>query len=175
MSEADDILAAMSEPALPTPAWNGQSGDPHQVLEKDLRGLMHQLADVRLDLEQASKRHDNDIQEILLAVLDVGDAFDRVFHDVKAKEDQVTPRMKKWLDNFRTVRRKLDSVLTDRGVKQIQSLDVQFDPLWHQVVDTVAAPTKSEGSIAEEVKAGYLWNRAILRKAEVVVVRNEAN
>ena len=173
MSKTEDMIAEIAESALPTPAWNGHPGDPAQVLEGDLRSLMHRLADAQMDLEESNKRGKKEIQEIFLAILEVGDAFDRVLQNIRAKEDQVTPQMKKWLDNFGSVRRKLQTLLADRGVRPLQSLDRQFDPQWHRIVETIADPAQPDGSIAEEVTAGYLWSATLLRRAEVIIVRSD--
>lgn len=169
----DDFLTAITTTELPTPAWDGHAGDLQATLEQDLRVLLRNLAEARLELEEAGKRQEAEKREWLLAALDIGDAFDRVFQNVQTKQDQVTPQMKKWLGNFRTVRRSLDTLLADQGVNRIQSLDDQFDPQWHRIVDTVRDMAKAEGTIVEEINAGYLWNRTLLRKAEVVVVRND--
>ncbi len=135
--------------------------------------LLRSLAEARLELEEAGRRQEAEKREWLLAALDISDAFDRVFHNVHTKDDQITPQMKKWLGNFGTVRRKLETLLAERGVNRIQSLDDQFDPQWHRIVDTVRDMARADGTIIEEINAGYFWNRTLLRKAEVVVVRNE--
>ncbi|OGO07221.1 MAG: nucleotide exchange factor GrpE, partial [Chloroflexi bacterium RBG_13_60_13] len=88
------------------------------------------------------------------------------------KEDQVTPQMRIWIGNFRTVRRLLDKVLIEQGITKIESLDRQFDPSWHRAAEVVADPSRPEGTIVEETTTGYLWRGEVLRKAEVVVVGN---
>ena len=173
IEEDDDFLTAITASALPTPAWNGQTDQPRAALEQDLRVLLHSLAEARLEIEEASKRQEAEKREWLLSALDIGDAFDRVFQNVHAKEDQVTPQMKKWLGNFRTVRRRLETFLADQGVNRIQSLDDQFDPQWHRIVDSVCDIDKKDGTIVEVITAGFFFNIALLRKAEVIVVRNE--
>jgi|JI9StandDraft_1071089.scaffolds.fasta_scaffold166783_2 molecular chaperone GrpE len=171
--KGDDFLAPITAAELPTPAWDGQAGDLQATLEQDLRLLLRSLAEARLELEEAGRRQEAEKREWLLAALDISDAFDRVFHNVHTKDDQITPQMKKWLGNFGTVRRKLETLLAERGVNRIQSLDDQFDPQWHRIVDTVRDMARADGTIIEEINAGYFWNRTLLRKAEVVVVRNE--
>ncbi len=171
--KGDDFLAAITAAELPTPAWDGQAGDLQATLEQDLRLLLRSLAEARLELEETGRKHEAEKREWLLAALDISDAFDRVFHNVHTKEDQITPQMKKWLGNFGTVRRKLETLLAERGVNRIQSLDDQFDPQWHRIVDTVRDMARADGTIIEEINSGYFWNRTLLRKAEVVVVRNE--
>jgi molecular chaperone GrpE (heat shock protein) len=101
------------------------------------------------------------------------DAFDRVFRAVAAKPDAVTPQMNIWVGNFRAVRRLLERLLRDEGVARIETVAGEFDPRWHVVAETVVDPARASGAIVDEVKAGYVWRDAVLRKSEVIVVRNE--
>ncbi len=112
---------------------------------------------------------------MLIALLDVADSFDRVFRAVHAKEDQVTPQMKIWLGNFRSVRRLLEKLLTDAGVTPIENVAGRFDPAWHKAAEAIVDTERPEGMIVEELKKGYLWKGQLLRKAEVTVVRHEAD
>ena len=104
--------------------------------------------------------------------MEVLDAFERVFRHVHSKEDLVTPQMKICFGNFSTVRRLLERVLSEQDVTRIEIVDRTFDPQWHKVAEIVVDETKPEGTIVEELKKGFLWRNQILRKAEVVVVRN---
>lgn len=173
MSEVDSILAKFSEQPVTVRLWSATDEVSLQQVEDDLRNLMHEVADVRFDLEEGAKRNDVETREFLLVLIDIADAFDRVFANIAAKEDQLTPQMKKWIVNFRTVRKKLGSAMSDRHVAAYVSIDQQFDPEWHRVSDTVTDPARGDGQIVAESKPGYLWKESILRKAEVVVVRNE--
>jgi molecular chaperone GrpE len=80
--------------------------------------------------------------------------------------------MKIWIGNYSTVRRLLERFLSEQGITRIEILNQTFDPQWHKVADIVADSTKPDGTITEEVKKGYVWQNQVLRKAEVVVVRN---
>ena len=147
-----------------------QSLNPLLAIEQDVRSLMVELSKARSALRQNESQHMESTKVLFLELIEVLDAFERVFRSIAAKENQVTPQMKIWIGNFRTVRRLLDKPLADQGVVKIENLDQGFDPHWHRVAEVITDPTKSEGTIIDEVKAGYVWQGQVLRKAEVIVV-----
>ena len=67
-----------------------------------------------------------------------------------------------------TVRR-IDQVLLDRRVVAAQLLGRPFDPLLARVVGTAPDGSVAEGTVIEEVRAGFLWDDQVLRTAEVIV------
>lgn len=155
-------------------AWKSPEGVKSlSVLEDDLRLLMRQLAEARFAVEERDRQHRDSAKAVLLGVIEVVDAFERVFCSIQAKQDLVTPQMKIWVGNFRTVRRLLEKILAEQGVVKIENLDQGFDPHWHKVAEIVADSTKPEGTILGEVVCGYVWRKHLLRKAEVIVVRNQ--
>lgn len=142
------------------------------AVEQDVRRLMHDVAEARMSLDEARRAAEDRIEALLMRILEAQDAFDRVFEATHAKPEAVTPQMKIWLGNFRSVKRLLDVLLKEEGVRAVENLTGGFDPAWHKVADTVVDAALPEGTIVREVRRGYLRNQKILRKAEVVVVKN---
>ncbi|MDS4031401.1 MAG: nucleotide exchange factor GrpE [Candidatus Contendobacter sp.] len=163
----------IDETPIPLHAWSGQESDPLTNLESDIRRLLRERAEARFAVDEARKQNEETQRKFLLETLDILDAFDRVFRNIHQKEDQVTKQMKIWINNFRTVRRMLEKMLTEHGVTPILNLDGGFDPVWHRAIETVNDPAHPDGFIVEQARCGYLWNGATLRKAEVVIVRND--
>lgn len=163
----------MSERADAPPGWQGgHDGRWLEVLEADVRRLLREAGEARFQAQEAASQAVAEKRKLLLTLVDVVDAFERVFRAVAAKDDQVTPQMKIWLGNFRTVRRLVESALTAEGVVRMESLADGFDPQWHKVADLREDPARADGAILEVVQPGYLWKKELLRKAEVVVVKN---
>lgn len=163
----------ITEKPIPLYAWKPEDGgDRLRIIEQDTRNLMRQLAEAKLSLSEQERLHIDKTKRLLLAIVEITDAFERVFSSIHAKEDQINRQMKIWIGNFRSVRLLLDKLLTEQGVAKIENLDQGFDPLWHKVADVVIDSSKPHGTIVEEVEKGYLWQNQILRKAGVVVVRN---
>ncbi|MDZ4818640.1 MAG: nucleotide exchange factor GrpE [Planctomycetota bacterium] len=131
---------------------------------------MEDLSKARFSIRESETRHLESTKKLFLDLIEALDAFERVFRNISAKESQVTPQMKIWVGNFRTVRRLLDKPLAEQGVVRIENLDQGFDPHWHRVAEVISDPSKSEGAIIDELAAGYVWRGHVLRKAEVTVV-----
>lgn len=146
------------------------SEDPLSALDRDIRALMREAAEARFAAEEQRRAAAENEQRILLSLLNVDDAFDRVFRAVEAKQDQVTPQMKIWLGNFRSARRLLQKLIDEQGVKPIDTATGEFDPVWHVATETVADADRPPGTIIQVLRRGYVRDNQILRKAEVVVV-----
>jgi molecular chaperone GrpE (heat shock protein) len=46
-------------------------------------------------------------------------------------------------------------------------------PGYHYIVDVVERKDLEDETIVEELKKGYLWKNEVLRKAEVISVKNK--
>jgi molecular chaperone GrpE len=144
-----------------------------QELEEDLRRLMREAAAGKLAAAEQERRHAEESRKRLLSVVAVLDAFDRVFASVRDKEHEVTPQMKVWLGNFRTVRRLVERVLADEGVTRMEDTARGFDPACHVAAEVVEDPGRADGTVVDEIQPGYLWRGEVLRKAQLRVVRND--
>lgn len=169
-----DDPRSLPESPLPAPAWDGLGDTPPlEVLERDVRYLMNALAEARLDAEEARRAQGDEYDAHLRGLLEVLDAFDRVFLAIHRKQDQVDRQMKIWIGNFRSVKRLLEAALEDQGIQPMQDMTGSFDPRWHKAVDAAVDPSKPDGTILEVVRRGFVRNGALFRKAEVVVVNND--
>lgn len=163
----------VTEKPISLRAWSSQDSQSGlKVIEQDIRTLMRQVAEARFALAVKEKETSDKTRGLLLSVLEVNDAFDRVFQNIHTKPDMVTPQMKIWIGNFRAVRLLAEKLVREQGVVKIENLDAGFDPRWHKVAGVVADLTKPEGAILEEVQKGYMWQNQVLRKSEVIVVRH---
>ena len=75
------------------------------------------------------------------------------------------------LDGYGLVRGRLQKAIAAEGVQRIPSLDRLVDPHTMTVVDVVDDPSRTPGTVVEEVRPGYLWKGKVLRFAEVRAVR----
>lgn len=78
-----------------------------------------------------------------------------------------------WQEGLRMTLRRLDQVLLDRGVAPMRLVGLPFDPRRARVVATSADASAADGTVLEEVRAGFLWDDQVLRTADVVVSRND--
>jgi len=167
-------LLENDEPLLPASGWGEEPGwwERAGALRRDLVKCAREAAEAKFAAGEAEKAAHEHRRKELLALLEITDAFERVFRAIESKKDLVNRQMKKWIGNFRTVYRMLGALLAREGVARMENLAEGFDPHWHKAVETIADPSQPDGTIVEEVQAGYMWRSEVLRKAEVKVVRN---
>jgi molecular chaperone GrpE len=103
-------------------------------------------------------------RELLLALLDVMDDFDRALLHVSEAPDAVA-------DGLRLINRRLNLVLESNGVTPFESEGRQFDPTMHEAISVVESDEHESGTVYEEERRGYLWDGELLRPARVIVVR----
>lgn len=147
--------------------------DPFATLERDLCGLVADLARTRHTLDSERERHTREQSRLLGDLLEVLDALDRVFTSVATKPDAVTPQMKKWLRNFETSRRLFLSILESHGVHQLPTATGSFDPHWHKAAEVVTDSGLPPGAILREERPGYSRLGQVLRKAEVAIAADQ--
>jgi len=152
----------------PCSAWPPEhDGDRIAVVEEDIRALLRAVAGSRQQLRARELEHAEELRRLLLELLEVLDAFERVLAPLDGKPLDA-PRPGPPPKQVRAVQRLLASVLADHGVTAFQSLATTFDPHRHRAVDVADDPSGAVDAVVEERKRGYTWNGDLLRKAEVV-------
>lgn len=160
---------------VPAEAWKGREGQAwKETIAADIVAHLLEIAQSRAKQEDARQEQQAALVKRLLGILEVLDAFERVFANVEAKKDLCTPQMKIWVGNFRTVYRLLRRLLSEDGVVPVEQLYQGFDPKWHEVSEKVFDPDRPEGAIVKEIRRGYLRHGQILRRSLVVVTTREA-
>jgi|TARA_B100000809_G_scaffold245650_1_gene272819 molecular chaperone GrpE len=76
-----------------------------------------------------------------------------------------------WLEGFRLIERKLNSILEGEGLQRIEAEGLAFNPWEHEIVSYLDVPGRREGEILEVTRQGYKMNGKVLRPAQVVVVK----
>ncbi len=77
-----------------------------------------------------------------------------------------------WQAGLRMTVRRLDQALLDRRVVPMQLIGLPFDPRRARVVGTSAESAAADGTVIEEVRAGFLWDDQVLRTADVIVSKS---
>ena len=114
-----------------------------------------QLAD---EIERASGH-------IVQQLLPVVDDLELAFANVPV---EVTESSGAWLEGFRQIRKKLDTLLEDRGVVVIAK-EGPFDPMRHEAISNEPSEEVESGHIIQTLRAGYEHKGRVLRPALVRV------
>ncbi len=154
------------------------------------RGVFDMLqasqANVQQELDRArSAERDQADAALRPLLLDVVDLRDRLFAALKsaaaARPGWLGRLWRRpasgdaaWQEGLRMTLRRLDQVLLDRQVVPVQLVGLPFDPRRARVVATVADSSTADGTVLEEVRAGFLWDDQVLRTADVIVSKSAA-
>jgi molecular chaperone GrpE len=145
--------------------------------EAELEGLRAKLQEehdrhlrTRADFENYRRRAERDRdaaarrakRELLLALVDLADGFDRALVHIDESPDSVAA-------GLHGMQRRLTSLLEAEGVKSFESVGQSFDPTRHEATATVRDAGDAPGTVVDEAGRGYLWNDELLRPARVRV------
>lgn len=148
--------------------------NPGLHAEERLRAELQQEHDrylrTQADFENYKRRaeRDRDVavrqgkRELLRALVDLADGFDRALAFVDDSKDSVVV-------GLIGMQRSLNSLLDAEGVKSFESVGQRFDPTRHEAIATVRDFAGAAGTVVDEAGRGYLWNDELLRPARVRV------
>jgi len=106
----------------------------------------------------------NGKREVLLALLDVMDGFDRALLHVGEAPDAVA-------DGLRLIRQRFSDVLQSNGVRPFDSEGEPFDPTVHEAMTVIDSDGEESGTAYTEHRRGYFMNGELLRPARVAVLK----
>jgi molecular chaperone GrpE len=109
----------------------------------------------------------NAAQDTLSSLLPVIDDFDRAKQNA---EDENSDEALS--EGVLMVYNKLHTILSNHGLKAMESTDEMFDPELHMALTEIPAPTDDmKGKVIDTIDKGYYLNDKIIRHAKVVVGR----
>ena len=103
-------------------------------------------------------------REVLLALLDVMDDFDRALLHVGTAPNAIA-------DGLRLIRQRFSDVLLANGVTPFDSEGQPFDPTIHEAMTMIDSDDGESGTVYSEARRGYLMNGKLLRPALVAVLK----
>lgn len=104
-------------------------------------------------------------KDVVVSLLPVLDDFERA---VKATENAT--EVSAIRDGIVLVQTKLKGILSQKGLKEMESLNTTFDSDIHEAITKIPAPTDDlKGKVIDELEKGYTLNDKVIRFAKVVV------
>jgi molecular chaperone GrpE len=104
---------------------------------------------------------------LIAQLLPVLDDLQRAFQTLPPSLRSLT-----WTDGVALVERKLDMILKQHGLKEIEALGKPFDPALHQSVFQEETSAHPDGHVMAVLQKGYTLRDKVLRPAMVKVARN---
>ncbi|WP_461790256.1 nucleotide exchange factor GrpE [Pedobacter sp.] len=113
----------------------------------------------RVDLLQTAGK------DVVVSLLPVLDDFERALKSTENATDVAPVR-----EGILLVQTKLKSILSQKGLKEIQSINTEFNTDIHEAITQIPSPTEEQkGKVIDELEKGYTLNDKVVRFAKVVV------
>lgn len=104
-------------------------------------------------------------KDVVVSLLSVLDDFERA---IKATENAT--EVSAIRDGIVLVQNKLKGILSQKGLKEIESIHTVFDTDKHEAITNIPAPSDElKGKVIDELEKGYTLNDKVIRFAKVVV------
>lgn len=104
-------------------------------------------------------------KDVIISLLPVLDDFDRAAKAMENATDVSSIR-----EGVNLVHTKLKSILGQKGLKEIESINAVFDTDNHEAITKIPAPSDDlKGKVVDELEKGYTLNDKVIRFAKVVV------
>ena len=102
---------------------------------------------------------------LLTNLIPVLDNFSTCTKQLKSKSEEESALM----TGMEMIYRSLVDALESEGLVEIEALDKEFDPNFHQAIMTDSDPEKPSGIVLEELQKGYMLKDRVLRPSMVKV------
>ena len=104
--------------------------------------------------------------DIVLQMLTIVDDIERAISlDDNVLDDEVS----KFLTGIKMIYSRLIKILNDYEVKEIEALDKEFNPNFHQAVFTAKVDGKEANIVVEILQKGYMYKDKVVRPSMVKV------
>jgi molecular chaperone GrpE len=132
--------------------------DKYLRLFAEFDNYKRRTAKERLELMQTAGK------EMAIALLDVADDMDRAEKQIASDDD-----INHVKEGVQLIFNKLRSLLQQKGIVSMNSLDTDFDVEKHEAVTEIPAGEEKTGKVVDELQKGYYMNDKLIRFAKVVV------
>lgn len=175
-SQNEDLVAT-SEPTPQDELDEATEELTHNLiaeLERERDELKDQLLRSLADLQNfrkraAAEREDTRryaTEQLVRELLPVLDNFERTLAAAEAGADLAAV-----VEGVKLVERQLRMALESARVSRIQALGMPFDPERHEAIGTVPDSDEPDGTVVDEIEAGYQMAERVVRPARVRVAR----
>lgn len=146
--------------------------DIKQTIEEKIADSLRQIVTLQNEKEQAEKNHEKELDDIFAEVLTVIDTFQKTEAIIKERGLDQEENASKAVKRLLNAKKKALSVLEKFNVKRIEFESGMVDDDLCTTVETEPDSTRKNGEIISIEKDGYTRDGHLIRRAEVVIVKN---
>jgi molecular chaperone GrpE len=132
--------------------------DKYLRLFAEFDNYKRRTAKERIELMQTAGK------DILISLLEVMDDCERAEKQMNQSDDITQVK-----EGIQLVFNKLKTVLSQKGLSAIESIDTPFDVEKHEAISEIEAGKEKAGKVVDEIQKGYTLNGKQIRFAKVVV------
>lgn len=104
-------------------------------------------------------------EDILVNILPVMDDFERGLDNIEKAKDIEAVK-----EGVQLIYNKFKEFLKQRGVKEIEAKEKDFDTDMHEAITKIPAPTEElKGKVVDVIEKGYYLNEKVIRFSKVVI------
>lgn len=135
-----------------------------ELEDKNLRISAEMINTLRRKDEDTARVMKYANESLIEDILNVVDNFDRALNQNSNSEDVVN-----YQKGMQMIYDNLINILEKYEVKEIEALDKEFDPTYHQAVMTEKVDGKESNIVIEVLRKGYIYKDKVIRPAMVKV------
>lgn len=148
------------------------TSDIKPTIEEKMAESLRQIVTLQNEKEQADKNHEKELDDIFAEILTVIDTFQKSEAIIKERGLDQEENASKAIKRLLNAKKKALSVLEKFNVKRIEFETGMVDDDLCTTVETEPDSTRKNGEIISIEKDGYTRNGHLIRRAEVVIVKN---
>ncbi len=137
-----------------------------ELNDKNIRVTAEMVNSIRRKEEETTRIMKYANESLILELLVIMDNFERAFN---MDDDNMEDEVSKFLNGMKIIYNNLKNILEKYEVKEIDALDKEFDPNFHQAVMQVHEDGKEENIVIEVMQKGYTYKDKVIRPAMVKV------
>ncbi len=136
-----------------------EANDKYLRLYAEFDNYKRRTGKERIDLLQTAGK------DVIVSLLTILDDFERAEKSMENAQDIVAIK-----EGVSLIHQKLRSILTQKGLKEMNAAGNIFDADVHEAITNIPAPSEElKGKVIDEVEKGYYLNDKVIRYAKVVV------
>ena len=148
LSEEEKLKAEAAE-------WNNK----YLRLYAEFDNFKRRTSKERLELMQMAGK------DVIVDLLTVLDDFERAQKSIQTATDVEAVK-----EGVNLVHNKLKSLLSSKGLKEMNAIGTEFDADLHEGITNIPAPTADlKGKVIDELEKGYYLNDKVIRFAKVII------
>ncbi len=145
-----------------------------ELLKKEKLELNEKILRITAEMQNMKRRYEEEIsriykydgEEFIKKLLVTLDNFERA---INMDDDNLDDEVSKFLSGFKLIYGNIKNVLNEMEVKEIECLNLPFNPEMMEAVMTDKIEGKESGVVTEVMLKGYMYKDKVIRPAMVKV------